>query len=113
VAGYGSNDVPGAFTLAASFVTAAKAELPGGVVTVYPNPSSTGQVTLQLRGAPAVASVTAVLLNSLGQSVRTQQLTLSGGSVEAPLAVQGLARGVYTLRLLVGDYTITRRIVLE
>ncbi|GAA3923939.1 fibronectin type III domain-containing protein [Hymenobacter algoricola] len=113
VAGYGSNDVPGSFTLGASFITATRAELPGGVVSVYPNPSHTGQVTLQLRGAPPVSVVTAVLFNSLGQAVRTQTLAVAGGAVEAPLAVQGLARGVYTLRLRVGEFTITRKVVLD
>ncbi|SHI73220.1 Por secretion system C-terminal sorting domain-containing protein, partial [Hymenobacter daecheongensis DSM 21074] len=113
VAGYGSNDARGTFTIASSFVTATRNELPGGEVSVYPNPSNTGQVTLQLRGAAGVSTATAVLLNSLGQSVRRQVLPVVGGAAEVPLAVQGLAHGVYTLRLQVGDYTVTRKIVLE
>ncbi|RYU78761.1 fibronectin type III domain-containing protein [Hymenobacter persicinus] len=113
VAGYGSNDGTGAFTVAASFITAARTELPGGEVSVFPNPSNTGQVTLQLRGATGASAVTAELFNTLGQQVRRQQLPLAGGALDAPLAVQGLSHGVYTLRLQVGDYIITRKLVLE
>jgi hypothetical protein len=89
------------------------AELPGGSVSVYPNPSTTGQLTLLVQGAGAVTSAQAVLLNGLGQVVRTQAGAVRGGAAEAPLAVQGLAHGVYTLRLQIGEHTITRKVVLE
>ncbi|WP_170061870.1 fibronectin type III domain-containing protein [Hymenobacter chitinivorans] len=114
VAGYGSNDATGAFTICArqTILSSAK-ELPGGEVSVFPNPSNTGTITLRVRGAEQARTVQATLLNALGQQVLTQALAGRAGTVEAPLSVQGLAPGIYTLRVRVNDYTITRKVVLE
>ncbi|UOQ53442.1 fibronectin type III domain-containing protein [Hymenobacter cellulosivorans] len=114
VAGYGSNDATGAFTICARQTVLSNAkELPGGEVSVFPNPSSTGTVTLRIRGAEQTKAVQATLLNALGQQVLTQSVAVQAGAVEAPLSVKGLATGIYTLRVKVGDYTITRKVVLE
>ncbi|WP_167856925.1 fibronectin type III domain-containing protein [Hymenobacter aquaticus] len=114
VAGWGSNDATGDFTICAqqSILSNAK-DLPGGEVSVFPNPSNTGSVTLRIRGAEQTKQVQATLLNALGQQVLAQNLAVQAGAVEAPLSVRGLATGIYTLRVKVGDYTITRRVVLE
>ncbi|WP_167856384.1 fibronectin type III domain-containing protein [Hymenobacter metallicola] len=114
VAGYGSSDATGTFTICArQTILSTAQDLPGGEVSVYPNPSSTGSVTLRIRGAAQAKAVQATLLNALGQQVLTQALAVQAGAVEAPISVKGLATGIYTLRVKVGDYTITRKVVLE
>ncbi|WP_226171770.1 fibronectin type III domain-containing protein [Hymenobacter lucidus] len=114
VAGYGSNDATGAFTICAQQnVLSNTKELPGGEVSVFPNPSNTGAITLRIRGAEQTKTVQATLLNALGQQVLNQSLAVQAGAVEAPLQVKGMATGIYTLRVKVGDYTITRKVVLE
>ncbi|WP_210114460.1 fibronectin type III domain-containing protein [Hymenobacter elongatus] len=115
VAGYASNDATGSFTICAQQTVLSNApELPGGEVSVFPNPRSAGAVlTLRIRGAEQARMAQATLLNTLGQHILTQSVAVRGGVAEAPLAVPGLAAGIYTLRVTVGDYIITRKVVLE
>ena len=109
VSGYGSSDTGGVFTLtAAGIVTAARAQAGTDALLVYPNPSSTGSLTLQLTGLHGVGQ--ASLLNALGQVVLTQPLT---SAPEQTLSTRALATGVYTLRLTVAGQTLTRKVVLE
>ncbi|MDO7851693.1 fibronectin type III domain-containing protein [Hymenobacter convexus] len=108
VSGFGSSDTPGAFTIAASNVLAARAQTNSTALSVFPNPSNTGQLTLRFSGLGASQ---ATLLNALGQSVRTLQLP--AGQAEHTLKTQGLAAGVYTLRLQAGTEVFTQKVVLE
>ncbi|RSK51101.1 T9SS C-terminal target domain-containing protein [Hymenobacter rigui] len=114
VAGYGSSDPVGPFTICASrVITSTRSELPGGEVSVFPNPSNMGSLTLRMSGVTQAVSVQATLVNLLGQQVLTQKLAVRGGSLEQQLAVQGLAKGIYNLQVQVGEYTIIRKVVLE
>ncbi|WBA42065.1 T9SS type A sorting domain-containing protein [Hymenobacter canadensis] len=115
VSGYGSSDTQGAFTIAlASTLSTGTGQLPGGEVSVFPTPHLGGPLMLRLRGAEAgVAAVQVALLNALGQQVLRQQLAVRGGALEQTLPVQGLAKGFYTLRVQVGEHTVTRKVVLE
>jgi hypothetical protein len=107
IAGYGPNDLPGTFMLRGTALgTRAQAET--SALVVYPNPSNTGQLTLRL-AAPTASSAT--LLNALGQVVLTKNLT--AGVAEHSLSTQGLATGVYTLRVQQGHDVLTRKVVLE
>jgi hypothetical protein len=108
VSGYGSSDTPGAFTIAATNVLATRAQTNSSALSVFPNPSNTGQLTLRLSGLGASQ---AALLNALGQRVRT--LTLPAGQAEHVLPTQGLAAGVYTLRVQAGSEVYTQKVVLE
>ena len=76
-------------------------------LSVYPNPSNTGSLTLRL-DAPAAG--TATLYNALGQPVLSQALA---AGAEATLPVRGLAAGLYTLRVQTGGAVLTRKVVLE
>jgi hypothetical protein len=114
VSGYSSSDFTGSFTIQLDRVlSAGKGELANGEVSVYPNPSHDGTLTLSLRGIDGVSSTQVEMFNSLGQRVLTQPVSIRGGAVEQPLAVQGLAKGIYTLRAQIGQTTITRKVVLE
>ncbi len=111
VSGYGSGDTPGSFTLSATQLlgsrNAAEAAL-AAKLQLYPNPSNTGSLTLRLG---EVAAGQALLVNALGQVVRSQ--TLPADSPEHSLNTRGLAAGVYTLRVRVEAGVLTRKVVLE
>jgi hypothetical protein len=109
VSGYGSGDTPGSFTIAGvNTITASKAQAESRALLVYPNPSNTGQLTLRLSSS---GQGQATLLNALGQVVVNKALT--GGSTEQTLSTRGLATGVYTLRVQIGNDVLTRKVVLE
>jgi hypothetical protein len=102
--------VPGGCASAPStpvLVTAnATATLNGVGLRVYPNPSATGLLTVELNGAKAQTSQLTVL-NSIGQIVHT------GKAVAGPVALNlaHLATGVYTLRVQTSEGVLTQRIV--
>ena len=109
VSGYGPADTPGAFTLAGAVVSASRVQAETTALLVFPNPSNTGQVTLRLSGSRASSQAT--LLNALGQVVLTKTLLL--GNSDQVLPTRGLATGIYTLRVVVGNEVLTRKVVLE
>jgi len=107
ISGFGSSDTEGTFTISTTVVTGTR-HAANHLLTVFPNPSNTGQLTLRLAGS-AAGSGTAELLNSLGQSVLRQPLT----GAEAQLSTRGLAAGLYTLQVRAGGQVMTRKVVLQ
>ncbi|GAA4037530.1 hypothetical protein GCM10022409_23250 [Hymenobacter glaciei] len=107
VSGYGSGDTQGSFTIGA-IATGTKAQADTDALLVYPNPSSTGQLTLRLSGQNGAGQAT--LLNALGQVVATKNLN---GTTEQTLSTRGMATGLYTLRVTVAGQVLTRKVVLE
>ncbi|MDB5236644.1 MAG: hypothetical protein JWR44_3637, partial [Hymenobacter sp.] len=89
--------------------TGTKAPANADALLVFPNPSSTGRLTLRLSGPNGPGQAT--LLNALGQVVLTKALV--AGTVDQTLTTQGLATGVYTLRVAVAGQVLTRKVVLE
>jgi subtilase family serine protease len=87
----------------------------GYTVAVVPNPVANGSVLrVQLSGAGTSGPASADLYNALGQRVLTQAMQLgSGRANQAELPTQGLATGVYTLRLTGSGLSVTRRVVVE
>jgi hypothetical protein len=71
---------------------------PGGAFRAYPNPVQ-GLLQVQLE-VPLPASAQLDLVNAFGQLVRQQQL--DAGQVHAELNLEGLATGIYWLKL--GDH---------
>jgi len=109
VSGYGSSDTNGSFTITPSAgVLAARAQADTEALLVYPNPSSSGLLTLKLNGVAGTGH--AALLNALGQLVRTQPLS---AAPEQTLPTRGLAPGLYTLRVETNGLVLTRKVVLE
>jgi hypothetical protein len=107
ISGYGSADTQGAFTISTTVVTGTR-HAANYLLTVFPNPSTTGLLTLRLAGSAAGAG-TAELLNSLGQSVLRQPLS----GPEAQLSTRGLAAGLYTLQVRAGGQVMTRKVELQ
>ncbi|MFD2721170.1 CARDB domain-containing protein [Hymenobacter monticola] len=94
---------------------AARDQTAGYTVAVVPNPVANGSVMrVQLSGAGTSGPASADLYNALGQRVLTQAMQLGSGRVnQAELPTQGLATGVYTLRLTGSGLSVTRRVVIE
>ncbi|MCC3156407.1 right-handed parallel beta-helix repeat-containing protein [Hymenobacter sp. 15J16-1T3B] len=107
VSGYGSSDTQGAFTIGLTPLST-RAQTNAAALAVYPNPSATGQLAVKLAGYAGAGSIE--LVNALGQAVRRQSLQ---GSGEQHVSTQGLAAGLYTLRLQVGSEVLTRKVVLQ
>ncbi|MDO7853989.1 pectinesterase family protein [Hymenobacter convexus] len=84
-----------------------------GQLQLFPNPTSTS-FRVQLPAVSSKAAVSATLINTLGQTVRTQRLSAANGQpIDAEFDVRGLAAGVYTLRLNVDGTPVTRKVVVE
>lgn len=101
------------FKGAAQIGLATTAQALGAQIQLYPNPASTSLRVL-LPAARTSTAVSASLLNTLGQTIRTQRLNATAGQpTEAEMNVRGLAAGVYTLRLTVDGTPLTRKMVVE
>ena len=86
--------------------TANRTALAGTSLSVYPNPTANGTLTVELLGYRQ--PVTLTLLNALGQQVLVREVAASA----APkLELNGLAPGVYVLRAVTAGGTDTRRVV--
>ena len=90
-------------------ITATRASQAAFELTVFPNPTPDGQLTIGLAGPARATQLT--VLNSLGQVVRSLALPASASS--AHLDLSNLATGVYVLRATTTDGTVTRRLVRE
>jgi hypothetical protein len=95
--------------------TATRDETAGYTVAVAPNPVASGQPLLvRLDGNGPAGPATVELYNTLGQRVHTQPLVLSPTRANrAEISTQGLATGVYTLRLTGTGLSVTRRVLIN
>jgi hypothetical protein len=95
----------------ATVVTTTRAGIAGASLLVYPNPTPTGQVTLELSGFRSATQL--AILDALGRVVRAETLPATTGVVTHALDLSGMAPGVYLLRLTNADGVETRRLVRE
>lgn len=79
-------------------------------ISCYPNPAH-DVLTLLVEG-PA-RTISADLLDALGRPVLHQQVRHTAPATRHPLALDGLAKGIYLLRLTTEGQTTGRRIVIE
>ncbi|RAK66909.1 hypothetical protein DLM85_11925 [Hymenobacter edaphi] len=94
-----------------SSVLSTKAAAAFGPLSLYPHPSRPGAAPQLNWARPAVAGTKLVVLNALGQVLRTQPVSV--GSSSAVVATAGLAPGSYLLQLRgVGGVQVCR-LVLE
>ena len=96
----------GTFAPLAAAPAAAAAE-----AALFPNPAR-GGFAVQLPAAWGAVPVRAELLNALGQVVRQQATALPAGATFY-FTTEGLAAGVYVLRMQAGGHTLARRVVLD
>ena len=88
------------------------AGLAAAEVGLFPNPAR-GSFAVHLPADCGVGLVRAELLNALGQIVVTRTAAWPAGGTMLPFATDGLAAGVYVLRVQAGDHTLTKRVVLD
>ncbi|SFQ31775.1 DUF4394 domain-containing protein [Hymenobacter arizonensis] len=79
-------------------------------VSVFPNPAR-GAVSIALPAALARQATEVQVINALGQTVLRS--TLAAGNTARTLSLDGVARGVYTLRLQTEQGTVNKRLVVE
>ncbi|MDB5271354.1 MAG: hypothetical protein JWP58_4394 [Hymenobacter sp.] len=104
----------GRFTLhfAARTALATASALTAAEVTLYPNPAHNA-FTVFVPAVAGAAQLHADLLNTLGQVVRRQNAMLAPTGASLAVDANGLAAGVYTLRLQVGAATLAKRVVIQ
>ncbi|MCB2409817.1 beta strand repeat-containing protein [Hymenobacter lucidus] len=85
--------------------------LAGSSLSVYPNPTHDGQLTVELSGYRAATTLSVV--NALGQQVFTTAVPASGGTSKQAVNLSQLPAGIYILRAATEGGIDTRRIVKE
>ena len=91
-------------------ISANQAMQPGkSFFSVYPNPT-TGSFTLELRNTDAPAGVKVELYGMEGERIRSEELR---GGLKYTLSLAGKPVGVYFIRVTSGNYTGTRKIILQ
>jgi hypothetical protein len=104
--------VPGGCSSAPStavvVTAAATASLNGVSLRVYPNPTASGEVTVELNG-PRAQPAQLTVLNALGQVVHAGTAPVGASA----LHLGPLASGIYTIRLQTADGVLTQRVVRE
>jgi hypothetical protein len=88
-------------------VTSSRNGIAGASLRVFPNPTSSGQVTLELNGFRLTTQL--VVLDAVGRVV--SQAVLPAGTATHALDLSPVATGVYTLRLTNADGVETRKLV--
>jgi hypothetical protein len=80
-------------------------------VHVFPNPAST-VVQIQITSKAQSASVK--LFDVTGRELQTVQLnSLSSNSFEGAIALEGLTKGIYFIKITSGDASQTKRIIVN
>ncbi|MEI6852988.1 MAG: T9SS type A sorting domain-containing protein [Bacteroidota bacterium] len=81
-------------------------------VSIYPNPSLTGKINIQIESSN-YEDVSISLLNMVGQEVYNQTLGVKSGENIFNLDLSTKENGIYFLKLQNGDNTLTRKIILN
>jgi hypothetical protein len=89
-----------------------RSSLGDGVLSVHPNPAHQS-ATITLPAVAGVLQAQYVLLNAVGQHVRTGALTLQPTGTRAELDLASVAPGLYTLKVVAGKKVATQRVVVE
>lgn len=87
---------------------AAKAPALAGTLTVYPNPTASGQLTLDVRGVGS-SPLAVTVLNTLGQCV---YVGTARAEAATPLDLSSLAGGLYHLQVRSGTAVTSRQVAI-
>jgi hypothetical protein len=96
---------------AALVVTSGVKPLAGSSLSVYPNPTPDGQLTVELSGYSK--AVTLTVLNALGQVVYSTALPANTGTHRQALNLSQMPAGVYILQAKTEGNLDTRRLIKE
>jgi hypothetical protein len=81
-------------------------------IELFPNPAKAGRVTVQY-SLPRAEPVRVTLLDVSGRAVRTQEVSATDRSGSFNVDVSGLNAGVYVARLVAGDLSVSKSLVVE
>ena len=86
--------------------------LANGNISIYPNPTITGKVNIQI---PAISSqkINLTVVNMVGQEIYSETLQLKSGNNLFTINLQNNENGIYFIRLQSDEYTLTRKIILN
>nr|WP_158010171.1 T9SS type A sorting domain-containing protein [Hymenobacter glacialis] len=93
-------------------VTANRAALADGFLSLWPNPAQ-HRTQLALPALPGQAAAMVEIINSLGQTVRTQAVTLSPSGTTVELNLVDLPAGIYTVWARAGQASATVRLLID
>ncbi|MBF9142461.1 fibronectin type III domain-containing protein [Hymenobacter properus] len=94
-------------------VLATQPSLGGGTMAIYPNPVH-HTATLVLPAVAGAEHAQVLLINALGQPVRTTKVpTAHAGETRVQLHLDGIAPGLYTVQILAGSQSASQRLVVE
>jgi len=81
-------------------------------IELFPNPAKAGRVTVSY-SLPRAEPVKVTLLDVSGRAVRTQEIPATDRSGSFSIDVSGLNAGVYVARLVAGDLSVSKSLVVE
>ncbi|MDP4826388.1 MAG: T9SS type A sorting domain-containing protein [Flavobacteriales bacterium] len=81
---------------------------------LYPNPNNGELVYINVNNIAAdVDRITVDIFNGMGSLVMSEQIAVSGANMQNVLSLNGLASGVYTVKINVGSDVQTERLVIQ
>lgn len=93
--------------------TSTKDQLTAGGLSVFPNPSSTGELRVRARLARPTAGLQVQVRNVLGQSLLRQAVPGTATQLDLPLNLSALPAGLYFVSLESGSETVTRKVIIQ
>jgi hypothetical protein len=82
-------------------------------LTVYPNPSASGEFRLASLSNPAVATAPYSITDATGRVVRSAVAAPTSSAAGRPLELKGLPAGVYLLNLSTPEGPVTRKLLVK
>ncbi len=93
-------------------VTGIEPELRGISLSIYPNPSTSGKINVELYGNEAIENVGIQIINAQGRTITNDQISVSQEITRVEYFIGDWADGIYYLRLILNDGTsLTRKFI--
>jgi hypothetical protein len=84
---------------------------PESGLVLFPNPMSTGQLTIMLTGVKTQPTAQVQIVDALGQVLKKENISFPAASSQYILSLDDLPPGLYTLRLQAASGTLSRQFV--
>jgi hypothetical protein len=84
---------------------------PESSLVLFPNPMSTGQLTIMLTGVKTQPTAQVQIVDALGQVLKKDNISFPAASSQYILSLDDLPPGLYTLRLQAASGTLSRQFV--
>ncbi|MEQ1585352.1 MAG: T9SS type A sorting domain-containing protein [Cyclobacteriaceae bacterium] len=93
-------------------ITGIDPQLKGISLSVYPNPTTNGKLTVELNGSDTIVNANIQIINTQGGILANDQISLSNELTRIEYLVRDWANGVYFLRLNFNDgSSLTRKFI--